>query len=276
MSEDISFRGLEAGGSSLASSEASVFTPPRLPSPYQASVTPSPCTASDRRSRAPSGSPLVQLPSGALSSLSCMRSDQCAPSPGEDRRAGEPASPGEARAEDSSPGEIAHGGSCSSSGTDRAAEVARLRAAADAAMLVGFEEIAALRAENSTLRASQQFASEEVVRLRRKLAAHQEEICSLRSLLDTKRQRARQTQACSGYGDENAVPVTAPNSSLAQDQLAHQLAVMEIGALSACAEEERQRLRRQLQLKWHPDKNAHNAAFATRVLQEMQRRPEWQ
>eukprot|EP00812_Abedinium_dasypus_P012335 NODE_5859_length_549_cov_148.400810.p3 GENE.NODE_5859_length_549_cov_148.400810~~NODE_5859_length_549_cov_148.400810.p3 ORF type:complete len:129 (-),score=25.06 NODE_5859_length_549_cov_148.400810:91-477(-) len=61
------------------------------------------------------------------------------------------------------------------------------------------------------------------------------------------------------------------------DVLVKRLADMELEALAVVGneEEERVRARRRLQAKWHPDKNSHNAAFATRVLQEMQRRPEW-
>merc|ERR1712203_1178001 len=53
-------------------------------------------------------------------------------------------------------------------------------------------------------------------------------------------------------------------------KLAKRLAAIELESLTGIVGEERAKLRRRLQLKWHPDKNAHNSEFATMVLQEMQ------
>eukprot|EP00931_Biecheleriopsis_adriatica_P058743 TRINITY_DN3504_c0_g2_i1.p1 TRINITY_DN3504_c0_g2~~TRINITY_DN3504_c0_g2_i1.p1 ORF type:complete len:345 (+),score=76.52 TRINITY_DN3504_c0_g2_i1:53-1036(+) len=279
-------------------------------------ATPSPCSGAGRSrglaGGASSRSPLL-LPAGALwrspqrmSPASCSASlSNCAkrePSPGEtvvythhrglhcaEDVCCEPGSPGESRLleEDSSPGEVhsaqANADSCSSGGsTSTAAQVTRLRDAAAAAMRASCEELAVLRAENERLRVAERAATSEVDRLRRRLDAQRQEIESLHSQLDRQRQwhrRARtgssQTQSASqfgGYANEN----DAPSTSLAENMLAEQLAQIELAALGSAQGEERRRLRKTLQLKWHPDKNAYNTEFATRVLQEMQRRPEWQ
>eukprot|EP00928_Gymnodinium_smaydae_P065372 TRINITY_DN4852_c0_g1_i1.p1 TRINITY_DN4852_c0_g1~~TRINITY_DN4852_c0_g1_i1.p1 ORF type:complete len:363 (-),score=106.71 TRINITY_DN4852_c0_g1_i1:177-1208(-) len=69
-----------------------------------------------------------------------------------------------------------------------------------------------------------------------------------------------------------------PQLSLQAEQrrLAKHMAMIEVGALRAqMSAEERGRMRRRLQAKWHPDKNAHSPEFATVVLQELQQLPEW-
>jgi len=172
-----------------------------------------------------------------------------------------------------------------------AAEVVRLRDAAAAARRIFSEELSELRAENERLRAAQVAAEREVARLRRRADADRCEIEELRAQVDAglraasgkadsphsgawERPRSR-AQAAAGCGKARAPP-GGGGEDLAEASLAKRLAALELMALrSAASGEERARLRRRLQLKWHPDKNAHNAEFATRVLQEMQRQPEW-
>ncbi|CAE8609153.1 unnamed protein product [Polarella glacialis] len=224
------------------------------------------------------------------------------PEPGHQTSACSRAAPGSFReapqdVEDDSPGEIvlraadcgSRSSGCRSGSTvAREAEVARLRDAAAAAMRLSCEEIAALRAENERLRVTQQSAESEVARLQRKLETQQLESDALRRQLDADRRRharaagAGQAQSGAsggrqfGYGDENKAPRIGCAGS-EEELLAKQLASMELLALASAVQgEDRARQRKRLQLKWHPDKNVHNAAFATRVLQEMQRQPEWQ
>merc|ERR1712150_25711 len=56
------------------------------------------------------------------------------------------------------------------------------------------------------------------------------------------------------------------------------LVTLELQQLSACSPQERTLTKRRLMLKWHPDKNNVSGGcgdLATRVMQEMQCRPEW-
>jgi len=212
----------------------------------------------------------------------------------------EPSSPGEASG-GSSPGEVlvfddSSGGSNSSTEA-RAAEVERLRAAAATAMQASCDEIAMLRAENAALRQGRTTLQEQALRLRSEnialrqgraslqtqalrlqgqLEAQQAEIVTLRRRLAGRLRDPLEEARCGSPGQENRAPAGPTSFGLASEEvLAKQLAQMETAALADLAGEERARLRRQLQLKWHPDKNAHNAAFATRVLQELQRQGEW-
>jgi len=213
----------------------------------------------------------------------------------------EPSSPGEASG-GSSPGEVVafnDDSSNSSNGSTeaRAAELERLRAAAATAMQASCQEIAALRAENAALQQGRttlqahalRLRSENIalrqgrttlqtqaLRLQGQLEAQQAEIVALRRRLAERAQDPVEEARCGLPGQENRAPAGLSSFDLASEEmLARQLAQMETAALADLAGEERARIRRQLQLKWHPDKNSHNAAFATRVLQELQRQDEW-
>eukprot|EP00811_Abedinium_folium_P035696 NODE_8469_length_1494_cov_2.599122.p1 GENE.NODE_8469_length_1494_cov_2.599122~~NODE_8469_length_1494_cov_2.599122.p1 ORF type:complete len:475 (-),score=105.54 NODE_8469_length_1494_cov_2.599122:44-1468(-) len=187
------------------------------------------------------------------------------------------------------------------------AEVLRLRDDVATARHACSEELAALRAESLQLRGAQQATEREAGTLRRRAEADRCEIADLRAELDAERTRSAALASrlagatgCGGNaGRTKSDPAPAAGSSPGStrkracrpppcqsetdglgsdgDALVTRLAEMELGALAAAGEEEEERVRarRRLQAKWHPDKNSHNAAFATRVLHEMQRRPEW-
>eukprot|EP00930_Biecheleria_cincta_P027225 TRINITY_DN19118_c0_g1_i1.p1 TRINITY_DN19118_c0_g1~~TRINITY_DN19118_c0_g1_i1.p1 ORF type:complete len:332 (+),score=84.45 TRINITY_DN19118_c0_g1_i1:37-1032(+) len=212
----------------------------------------------------------------------------------------EPSSPGEASGA-SSPGEVVvfNDSSSSSSGSTeaRAVELERLRAAAATAMQASCQEIAALRAENAALQQSRTTLQAQALRLRSEnislrqgraalqtqalrlqgqLEAQQAEIVALRRRQAERARDPVEEARCDWPGQENRAPAGLNSFALASEEmLARQLAQMETAALADLAGEERARLRRQLQLKWHPDKNSHNAAFATRVLQELHRQGDW-
>jgi len=58
------------------------------------------------------------------------------------------------------------------------------------------------------------------------------------------------------------------------DVLAPLIARVEVESLASADDETRSKLKKKLQLKWHPDKCV-NAILATRVMQELQQLPEW-
>lgn len=62
-----------------------------------------------------------------------------------------------------------------------------------------------------------------------------------------------------------------------QPDLAKRVAEVEAAPLKRSSVEERASLRRKLLLKWHPDKqpSLEHAELATRVMQELQQRPDW-
>eukprot|EP00747_Dinoflagellata_sp_TGD_P186376 gnl/TRDRNA2_/TRDRNA2_43373_c0_seq1.p1 gnl/TRDRNA2_/TRDRNA2_43373_c0~~gnl/TRDRNA2_/TRDRNA2_43373_c0_seq1.p1 ORF type:complete len:582 (+),score=112.61 gnl/TRDRNA2_/TRDRNA2_43373_c0_seq1:112-1746(+) len=72
-------------------------------------------------------------------------------------------------------------------------------------------------------------------------------------------------------------PTVAAPSSL--DDVVSALVSLEIDPLRNCSAKERMAAKRQLLLKWHPDKNGGSGAggglLATRVMQELQDQPEW-
>lgn len=55
------------------------------------------------------------------------------------------------------------------------------------------------------------------------------------------------------------------------------LATLELRQLSKVSQQERTAAKRRLLLRWHPDKNGSGGGgeLATRLMQEMQKRPEW-
>merc|ERR1712157_205527 len=79
---------------------------------------------------------------------------------------------------------------------------------------------------------------------------------------------AQQQQKCNG------VPLIPANL----EDIVSALVTFELRQLSACSPQERILTKRRLMLKWHPDKNHASGGcgdLATRVVQEMQSRPEW-
>lgn len=67
-------------------------------------------------------------------------------------------------------------------------------------------------------------------------------------------------------------PVASPASNL--EELVKGLVSFELKALDNCKGDDRVAAKRRLLLKWHPDKN-EGSELATRVVQELQSRPEW-
>merc|ERR1712137_1216860 len=167
------------------------------------------------------------------------------------------------------------------------------------AVLACSEEVSALRVENQELQ-------REVEKLRSDGEADKCEMANLLAQLESERRRSAEltnqlaadigrTRSRTSMYHSYASPVCGrkrsqrpwiscdddvfgtKNSGCKDEKTAKLLADIEIEALSAADEgEEHARIRRRLQMKWHPDKNSHNTEFATRVLQEMQQRPEWQ
>lgn len=155
------------------------------------------------------------------------------------------------------------------------------------------EELNGLREENDSLRDMLEASQREVARLRRRAEADQEEIREYREYLDVERcrctaleeellrrggPRAKTDTLRGSLGKRKLAPglETAARPGDEND-LAKSIVAMELKAFESVeGEEDRARLRRQIQMKWHPDKNSHNADFATRVLQEMNWQAQWQ
>lgn len=98
------------------------------------------------------------------------------------------------------------------------------------------------------------------------------------------RRRAERAEAVAksyaAHRDRGACGATEAPLSTAllseQQSFIRRLVAIEAEALQGVSsDEERARARRRMLAKWHPDKNAHSAEFATQVLQELQRHPGW-
>merc|ERR1711865_1350955 len=68
-------------------------------------------------------------------------------------------------------------------------------------------------------------------------------------------------------------------SELTSEDVVKSLVNVELGQFKSCSHEERVATKRRLLLRWHPDKNSGSGSggsdLATRVVQEMQSRSEW-
>jgi len=165
-------------------------------------------------------------------------------------------------------------------------------------------ELAALRPEVALLREARAAAERETIRLQRRAEGDQKIIEDLRSslavelrrsaTLKTELARERSGGGAPDRGSTFESPCSTRKRSAGcgkslssscsvlseeDDAMAVRLAEIELRALDrrlVDGDEARSRFRRRLQMKWHPDKNAHNLSLATRVLQEMQCQPEWQ
>lgn len=77
-------------------------------------------------------------------------------------------------------------------------------------------------------------------------------------------------------GDRRADKAASPASL---EDIAKDIVTLELEQLKNCSPEERVSTKRRLLLRWHPDKNGGSGGgggdLATRVVQEMQGRPEW-
>jgi hypothetical protein len=147
------------------------------------------------------------------------------------------------------------------------AEVRRLSSFLENMRHAHERQLIAVRAECST---QTQRHVVECERLRNEAAAAIAEVSRLQRALAEERQR-------SGELLERAV-LEVPRgflSSLTSPQaIAPIIASLEVEAFRQEDSETRSRLKKKLQLKWHPDK-CINAALAKCVLQELQQQPEW-
>lgn len=155
--------------------------------------------------------------------------------------------------------------------------------------------INALRAESNTasrnnteerqrLQNQVSLSTSEVQRFRLKMTHAQEEARRLRRALDEERQRNETLEResrrshqdtryrhCEPLRKSSSVGTFSAESPQA---LAPVIARLELEALAQVDGEEHAKLKRKLQLKWHPDK-CINSTLATCVMQELQQRPEW-
>lgn len=123
-------------------------------------------------------------------------------------------------------------------------------------------EVQALREEAQRLRSAEAAAVREAARLRRRVDGDAIEVEELRARLDTER-RLREASSASSM-------------DACDDRLVKRLAAIELTALAGIeGADDRAKIRRRLQLRWHPDKNAHCVDFSKNVLQEMQKLPQW-
>jgi len=122
----------------------------------------------------------------------------------------------------------------------------------------------------------------EAQRLRLKMTHAQEESRRLRRALEEERHRndmlereSRRPRQDTNYRQSS--PLRKANSVATAETpqaLAPVIARLELEALGQVDGEARAKLKRKLQLKWHPDK-CINSILATCVMQELQQRPEW-
>jgi hypothetical protein len=141
------------------------------------------------------------------------------------------------------------------------ADVARLSDLLETSRRNHQMEIAAVRSESSA-QAHKHFVEQES--LRKEAAAAVAEASRLQRELAEERKRGAALWLHNG-------PVDLPANPQA---IAPAIASMEVEALRHADTEAHSRLKKKLQLKWHPDK-CINATLAKCVMQELQRRPEW-
>jgi len=128
-----------------------------------------------------------------------------------------------------------------------AAECARLR-----------EEVA----DSRRFRAESQRYAVDCARLREQVALAEAEVQRVRSALAEEKRSHAASRNCRDF------------LTFSPEAVAPSIAMMEVQAFRTANAESRSRLKRQLQLKWHPDK-CINTVLATCVMQELQQRPEW-
>lgn len=111
----------------------------------------------------------------------------------------------------------------------------------------------------------------EVERLRHQRNCAETEVERLRRVLEDERRKS--TGGSAGPLPNVSVRMGAPSQG-SPEAVAPVVAKLEIQALQGADRETKAKLKKRLQLKWHPDK-CMNSALATRVMQEMQMCPEW-
>lgn len=154
---------------------------------------------------------------------------------------------------------------------DRSSAAAAEPLAAEGSPRTARPEVVTLRAELESHRAARVEAEREAERLRRRVGRGEAEAAALREELDGSHRRAAVLASELEVERKRAAAVRREHGA---SELVKRLAEMEVEGLLSADLQERARLRRRLLHKWHPDRNL-NVALATRVMQELQRMPEW-
>lgn len=148
-------------------------------------------------------------------------------------------------------------------------QISRLSQSSERMRLEHNAQLAALRAESSAQARKHTIERES---MRREAAAAMSDASRLqRALADEKRRSAEVLRHSLTDARRSAGPACLPSTPQA---VAPIIAGMEVESLRQADPEVRARLKKKLQLKWHPDK-CINAALAKCVMQELQQRPEW-
>lgn len=149
------------------------------------------------------------------------------------------------------------------------AEVIRLSQATQRLRLENDAKLAALQAQCNEQACRHQLERD---RLKNEVSAAVAETTRLQKvLLDEQRRSAEFMKLYAGKAGERRPAMGLPNTPQA---IAPIIAAMEAEKLQHCDPEERAKMKKKLQMKWHPDK-CINSALAKCVMQELQQQPAW-
>jgi len=90
-------------------------------------------------------------------------------------------------------------------------------------------------------------------------------------------QRRAFRAACSetSSGCNSTASSESAGSDFQDQDLVARIVAIEVEAFEGKSKDERERIRRRLLMKWHPDRNEHSSELSTKILQEMQAHPSW-
>eukprot|EP00927_Polykrikos_kofoidii_P070845 TRINITY_DN67223_c0_g1_i1.p1 TRINITY_DN67223_c0_g1~~TRINITY_DN67223_c0_g1_i1.p1 ORF type:complete len:494 (-),score=72.56 TRINITY_DN67223_c0_g1_i1:158-1639(-) len=147
------------------------------------------------------------------------------------------------------------------------------RQLAEAEALRARTEVASLREEHAEMHTRLRSAERATMLSEMQVRALTSELAQLKQTA-----AAAQQEASRGGNAARCMGGLMPAACL--EDVVASLVTLELGPLSSCSPQERSAAKRRLLLKWHPDKNGGVGGgacsdLATRVVQELQSRPEW-